>query len=203
MIFVSSGDLEAIVHNLESEYDREEILDKKDEVGRKVLAVAAMLGRSAIVRELVRHGAQVNEQTVRGYSSLHFAACWGHVDTVRTLLELGASTETWTFRRERPVDLARKYSKADCVDCLALAGAKQDLVSYIAFIKDMVSESAGQITTVEKNLCVELCAAKSDWIQSFKNPTVLHFTAQRKEIEDKLQSILNKLSAQSANPSSG
>lgn len=57
-----------------------------------------------------------------GYSSLHLAACWGHLETVRTLLELGADTQTKTFRGERPVDLARRYSKTDCVDCLILAG---------------------------------------------------------------------------------
>lgn len=57
-----------------------------------------------------------------GYSALHLAACWGHEDTVKTLLELGANTEAKTFRGERPVDLARKYSKTDCVDCLTLAG---------------------------------------------------------------------------------
>lgn len=57
-----------------------------------------------------------------GYSSLHLAACWGHLETVRTLLELGADTKAKTFRGERPVDLARRYSKTDCADCLLLAG---------------------------------------------------------------------------------
>ena len=55
-----------------------------------------------------------------GYTSLHLASCWGHLETVRTLLELGADTEAKTFRGERPVDLARKYSKTDCADCLML-----------------------------------------------------------------------------------
>lgn len=57
-----------------------------------------------------------------GYSSLHLAACWGHLETVRTLLEVGADTQAQTFRGERPVDLARRYSKTDCADCLILAG---------------------------------------------------------------------------------
>lgn len=49
----------------------------KDEVGRNALLTACMLGRSAIVRELVRNGAQVDEQTVRG--------------------ELGCKTKLFTF----------------------------------------------------------------------------------------------------------
>lgn len=63
---VLSGDTETIIRYFEGEWDREEIFGKKDEAGRNVLAVASMLGRSAIVRELVRHRAQVNEQSVRG-----------------------------------------------------------------------------------------------------------------------------------------
>ncbi|XP_026231130.1 ankyrin repeat domain-containing protein 45 isoform X2 [Anabas testudineus] len=195
---VLSGDLDTIIQNRQGEWDREEIFGKKDEAGRNVLAAASLLGRSAIVRELVSHGARVNEQTVRGYSSLHLAACWGHVDTVRSLLELGANIQATTFRGERPVDLARKYSKTGCVDCLTLAEAKQDLMSYIVFIKDMVSHSERNLTNEEKNFCLRVCSTKSDWIQSFKNPTLWDFTAQRKDIEDSLQYILTKLSAQPA-----
>lgn len=61
-----SGDLETIIQYVQGEWEREEILGKKDEAGRNILVTASMLGRSAIVRELVRHGAQVNEHTLRG-----------------------------------------------------------------------------------------------------------------------------------------
>ncbi|XP_067384788.1 ankyrin repeat domain-containing protein 45 isoform X2 [Channa argus] len=195
---VVSGDLETIKQYLENESVKEEsdFFGQTDEAGRNALQIACLLGRSAIVRELLRHGTQVNEQTVRGYSPLHFASCWGHLDTVRTLLELGADIQAKTFRGDRPVDLARKYSKSDCVDCLILAEAKQDLVSYIAFINDMISDSERKPTKEEKNICLRVCSAKSDWIQSFKNPTVSDFIAQRKDIEDTLQPIINKLSAQ-------
>ncbi|KAK2843951.1 hypothetical protein Q5P01_010610 [Channa striata] len=197
---VASGDLESLRQYFEDERVSEDpdFFGKTDEAGRNVLHVASLLERSVIVRELVRHGAKVNEQTVRGYSSLHLASCWGHVDTVRTLLELGADIQAKTFREERPVDLARKYSRSDCVECLILAEAKQDLVSYIAFINNMISDSEGKLTKKDKDNCLHVCSAKSDWIQSFKNPTVSDFVAQRKDIEDSLQPILNKLSAQTA-----
>ncbi|KAM4552559.1 ankyrin repeat domain-containing protein 45 [Odontesthes bonariensis] len=128
---VQSDDLESLQQLFEdigvTEEPREQdLFGEKDEVGRNALLVASMLGRSAIVRELVKHGAQVDEQTVRGYTSLHLASCWGHSETVRTLLELGADTEAKTFRGERPVDLARKYSKTDCADCLTQGAAEAD-----------------------------------------------------------------------------
>ncbi|XP_031143373.1 ankyrin repeat domain-containing protein 45 isoform X1 [Sander lucioperca] len=200
---VLSGDLEGIKEHLEREGVTEESQERdvcgmKDEVGRNALLTACMLGRSAIGRELVRHGAQVDEQTVRGYSSLHLAACWGHLETVRTLLELGADTQAKTFRGDRPVDLARKYSRTDCADCLVLAEAKQDLVSYVAFVKDLISDPEKNLTKEEKNICTRTCSAKSDWIQNVKNATVSDFIAHRKDIEDTLQPILCKLSAQSA-----
>uniref|UniRef100_UPI0037E9A3ED ankyrin repeat domain-containing protein 45 n=1 Tax=Semicossyphus pulcher TaxID=241346 RepID=UPI0037E9A3ED len=200
---VLSGDLETIKEHFEREFVKEEAKDKglfglKDEVGRNVLMTASMLGRSAIVRELLRNGAQVNEQTDRGYSSLHLAACWGHLETVRTLLELGADTQAKTFRGQKPLDLASKYCKADCADCLILAEAQQDLMSFIASVKDLVADPERNLTKEEKKICRSACSAKSDWIQSITNPTVSDFIAQTKDIKDTLKPILSKLSAESA-----
>lgn len=48
----------------------------------------------------------------------------------------------------------------------------------------------------EQNICTRICSAKSDWLHSVKHPTVSDFIAQRKDIEDTLQPILSKLSAQ-------
>ncbi|XP_029132523.2 ankyrin repeat domain-containing protein 45 isoform X1 [Labrus bergylta] len=201
---VLSGDLKTIKELFEGEGVTEEevpedgLFGMKDEAGRNALLTASMLGRSAIVPELLRHEALVNEQTVRGYSSLHLAACWGHLETVRTLLELGADTQAKTFRGERPLDLAHRYSKTDCADCLILADAQQDFLSYVTFIKDMTSDSKRNLTKEEKKICKSVCSSKSDWIQSVRNPTVSDFLDQRQDIEDTLRPILTKLTAGSA-----
>ncbi|KAM9349998.1 ankyrin repeat domain-containing protein 45 [Symphorus nematophorus] len=199
---VLSGDLESMKEHFDREPVSEESEEKdwfalKDEGGRNALLTACMLGRSAIVRELVRHGARVTERTARGYTSLHLTACWGHLDTVKTLLELGADTNAKTFRGDRPVNLAQRYSKTDCADCLILAEAKQDLLSYVASVKDLISDQDKTLTKEEKNICMNACSAKSNWIESVKEPTVSDFTAQRKDMEDTLQPILSKLSDQS------
>nr|XP_046263728.1 ankyrin repeat domain-containing protein 45 [Scatophagus argus] len=195
---VLSGDLETLKKHFEGvteEPQDKDLFGLKDECGRNALLAACVLGRSAIVRELVRNGARVDEPTVRGYSALHLAACWGHLETVRTLLELGADTKSRTFREDRPVDLARRYSRIDCADSLMLADAKQDLISYVAFVKDLTSDPEGKLTKEETNICTCACSAKSDWINSVKDSTASDFIAQRKDLEDTLQPILSKLPA--------
>ncbi|XP_074545314.1 ankyrin repeat domain-containing protein 45 isoform X2 [Halichoeres trimaculatus] len=183
---VFSNDLETIKELLEREETMKDILGAKDEFGRNALMVAGMMGRSAIVRELLSNGALINEQTVEGYSSLHFAACWGHLETVRALLELGADTHAKTFRGEKPVDVARRNSKTDCADYIILTES----------VKDLTTDPEKNLTKEEKKICRAACSAKSDWIQSVMNPTVTDFLAQRKDMEETLQPILNKLSAE-------
>uniref|UniRef100_M4AVQ3 Uncharacterized protein n=1 Tax=Xiphophorus maculatus TaxID=8083 RepID=M4AVQ3_XIPMA len=116
-------DLQQVLESYDAAEESEEInlFGKVDEMGRNALLVASMLGKSSVVRELVKHGAKLDEQTVRGYTSLHLAACWGHLDTVQTLLELGADLKAKTFREETPLDLAKRYSQTDCVDHLTQA----------------------------------------------------------------------------------
>ncbi|XP_059200343.1 ankyrin repeat domain-containing protein 45 [Centropristis striata] len=167
----------------------------KDLAGREPLLTASMLGRSSAVRDLIRSGAPVNQQTARGYSSLHLAACWGHVDTVRTLLELGADPETRTFRGDRPVDLARSYCRTECTECLLVAEAKEELVSCLASVRDLISDPERNLSKEQKNVCTRLCSTKSDWIQSVRRPTVSDFRSQVKDLEDSLQPILGTLPA--------
>lgn len=68
---VLCGDLDSIKAHFEREGFAEETQEQdvfglKDEGGRNALLTACMLERSDILRELVRHGAQVDMQTVRG-----------------------------------------------------------------------------------------------------------------------------------------
>lgn len=64
-------DVEGLKSLLESKSDSDNeqlrnILLEKDEVGRSVIFTACMLGRTCILRELVKNAADVNELTVRG-----------------------------------------------------------------------------------------------------------------------------------------
>lgn len=80
---VLSGECESIKEHLErsnvtEEPQENDLFGLKDEAGRNALLIACMFGRSGIVRELVRNGAQVNEQTVRGERK---TVCWLHILT--------------------------------------------------------------------------------------------------------------------------
>ncbi|XP_077954992.1 ankyrin repeat domain-containing protein 45 isoform X1 [Gasterosteus aculeatus] len=225
---VLSGDLEALQRCLEREAAAEsrelDPFGMKDKEGRNALLNACMLGRTAIARELVRHGARVNERTARGeqatwllrrtsfcsillnchfyvflssgYTALHLAACWGHLGIVGTLVELGADLQAKTFRGQRPVDLAQTYSRTQCANCLLTAEAKQDLMTYVGFVQDLVSDPESSLTGEEKEFCECACSAKTDWIQTVRNPKAADFTAQRRDMEDTLRPILHKPSAQ-------
>uniref|UniRef100_A0A3P8SEV8 Ankyrin repeat domain 45 n=1 Tax=Amphiprion percula TaxID=161767 RepID=A0A3P8SEV8_AMPPE len=207
ILCVQSGDLEALKQLLEGVEESQESLElklfaRRDEVGRNVLMIASMLGRSDTVRELVGHGAPVNEQTVRGYSALHLAACWGHEDTVRTLVELGADLQAQTFRGETPVDLSSIYSRTDCTERLILAGGYTTSQCPSSFCHVIIPHQLQNarlhymfLCKCLQNICAHVSSAKSDWIQNAKNPTVSDFTAQRQDFEEALQPVLNKLSA--------
>ena len=54
------------------------------------MRVAAMHGRSDVVRTLLKKGTNVNEKTTGGYTALHVAAILGSHDIVRMLLDKGA-----------------------------------------------------------------------------------------------------------------
>lgn len=65
-----AGDVPGIQSILETESatneERPDLLWEEDEIGRNALSAATMVGRCNVVRELVKHGADVNTWTVRG-----------------------------------------------------------------------------------------------------------------------------------------
>ncbi|CAM6085134.1 unnamed protein product [Calypogeia fissa] len=56
----------------------------------KMLHETARLGQADRVRELISQGSKVSAKDNSGYSALHWASLYGHVEVVRTLLGLGA-----------------------------------------------------------------------------------------------------------------
>ncbi|KAJ8270237.1 hypothetical protein GJAV_G00111970 [Gymnothorax javanicus] len=195
-----SGDVEALQRLLECGNSSDmgvtfAAFQEKDEVGRNALLISCMLGRCEIVRELLKYGANVNEITTRGYSPLHFAALWGHLDTVKALVELNANLQAQNFRGERAFEVASRNSKVACAEYLAWAEAKQNLEKYIAQARDEFCDEKAQskLNKEEKNLFMSSCSVKADWIQNAKNPSVKDFTEQKKHLEDILSPLLAKL----------
>ncbi|XP_014046122.2 ankyrin repeat domain-containing protein 45 [Salmo salar] len=203
--YALTGDIEGLQKHLENEClsgneePPEDLFWEKDEMGRNALFIACMLGRSTTVRELLKHGAHVNECTARGYSPLHCAALWGQLETVKTLVELGADMQAKNFRRERAMEVASRYSKMDCAEYLTWAEAKQDLQSYITHVRDTIADPEkvqGKLNKEDKIICTNTCSVKSDWIQNAKNPSIQDFIEQRRHLEDIIIPILSKLTTQ-------
>ncbi|KAJ8274544.1 hypothetical protein COCON_G00091690 [Conger conger] len=163
------------------------------------LARAKAREQCDIVRELLKYGASVNELTTRGYSPLHYAALWGHLDTVKTLVELGANLHAQNFRGERANEVACRYSKTACADYLSWAEAKQNFQEYITEARDAFCDekAQGKLNKEEKNLFMSSCSVKADWIENAKNPSVQDFTEQKKHLENVLNPLLAKLTSPS------
>ncbi|XP_067109631.1 ankyrin repeat domain-containing protein 45 isoform X1 [Osmerus mordax] len=130
------------------------------------------------------------------YSPLHYSTLWGQLETVKTLVALGANMQLKNFRGERAIDVASRYSKTDCAEYLNWAEAKQDLVSYISHVRDTVSDPdkvQGKLSKEDKNMCTSICTAKYDWVQTARDPSTQEFIDQKRRLEDTLSTILSKL----------
>ncbi|CAH1185599.1 unnamed protein product [Phyllotreta striolata] len=88
--FIQDDNLRGLQTFLES---RQAQVDDKDENGTTALMVAASKGRSAMVRELLTHGADPNAEDNDSWSALLCAAKEGHTDIVLQLLEQNAAID--------------------------------------------------------------------------------------------------------------
>ncbi|XP_029474830.1 ankyrin repeat domain-containing protein 45 isoform X3 [Rhinatrema bivittatum] len=175
-------------------------LMEQDVAGRSIVHIACMMGRSNIIQEFAKNGVSLNEKTARGYLPIHFAAAWGHLETLHTLVELGADLEGLNFLDERAREIAFRYSKMDCVDFLDWAEAKQALQTYIASIQAMLTDQEkvqGRLLKDEKLRCISACKNKSEWLANTKNPTRQELLDQKQQLEDTVLPFLHKLTAPS------
>ncbi len=70
-------------------------------------------GGLEIVSALVEAGAMVNRQCEHGWTALHMAACWGHLDVVKFLVANGADWKLCDVKDRTPKKLAMVST---CVD---------------------------------------------------------------------------------------
>ncbi|XP_072276036.1 ankyrin repeat domain-containing protein 45 [Pyxicephalus adspersus] len=172
------------------------LLLEKDLLGRNPLFIACILGRSDIVRALVRYGANINHQTTRGYLPLHCAAAWGHLEVIKTIVDLGGDILLLNFRGEKAYDIAVRYNKTDCADFLQWAEARLTLKNYISFIQQTMSDPEkvqGRLHKEDKHLATNSCKAKIEWLENNKNATTQDFVDQKQQLESTMQSVFTKL----------
>lgn len=102
------------IHELYSSSKQYNILEKKRiNLGKTPLHVAASLGDASAVHFMGLHCGHLNTQDCNGRTPLHEAVKGLHFETVRVLLELGASSEIRDSENMTPIGLAQlKKSKA-------------------------------------------------------------------------------------------
>lgn len=95
-----------------------------DSDNRTWLYVAAKHGEFELVKDLVRHGANVNIATIKkGFTPLHISIIHGHLDMARFLLKNGADVNTACNDGFTPLYLSIAYGNLDMVRFLLENGA--------------------------------------------------------------------------------
>ena len=93
-------------------------------VAGDALLEAARRGELAAVRELIRHGADVDAARGDGMTALHLAAERGHAEVARALIDAGAAIDGGTrIGRYAPLHLAARGGHGAVVAGLLAAGA--------------------------------------------------------------------------------
>uniref|UniRef100_A0A8D0HQG3 Ankyrin repeat domain 45 n=1 Tax=Sphenodon punctatus TaxID=8508 RepID=A0A8D0HQG3_SPHPU len=196
-----SGDVEGVQKIFEDPEDPDhrkamQLLMERDIVGRDLLYAACVAGQSDVIRALTKYGVDVKAQTVRGYTPLHCAAAWGQLETLKTLVELEADILAMTFRGEKARDIASRYSQTDCVEFLDWAGP----ILFRALKKSSAilnsnGRSIGSQCRENRNVSLNACRVKSDWLENTKDPTIQDFLEQRQQLEDIMLPVFTKLAS--------
>lgn len=198
---VFKNDIERLSRCFEDEEDpyKEivgELLTQRDNEGKCPLDLAAILGRHAMVKELLNRGVEVNEATGKGYQALHHAAAWGRVECLKVLVDGGAGLHNKTIYDETARDIALRYKQTECVDFLDWADAKQKLADYITAMQDLMADPEkiqGKIDRAEKTSTLALTKEKTEWLESATEATTQDFINQRLQMEETLQPIIQKI----------
>lgn len=88
------------------------LVDVKSERGWYPLHSAAKLGFTRAARTLLDHGAEINCLTKGEWTPVMFAADFGHIETLRALLEYHPNTLLKNLRGQNAALLAKKHGKA-------------------------------------------------------------------------------------------
>lgn len=97
-------------------------VDVRDERGFSALALAARAGAEAVVRELIRRGADVERVGEAGLSPLASAILGGHGQTVRLLVRAGADPYARGGAPQPPLHWAGQLGQTDAIAALLALG---------------------------------------------------------------------------------
>jgi len=176
-----------------------DLLNERDDEGKSPLDLAACLGRVEITRELLARGADVHNFTPKGYSCLHYAAAWGRLPVLKLHVEHEGNLHQRNTHGERPMETAQRYTQQSCVDYLEWAEAKQLLQETIKQTQEAILDAdkavAGRITKEEKNIALNTCKEKQEWLDNQSSEaSTQDFHSHRHYLLDVVTPVVQKLS---------
>ncbi|XP_078248542.1 ankyrin repeat domain-containing protein 45 isoform X7 [Pogona vitticeps] len=110
---------------------------------------------------------------VVGRSLLYTTCMSGQSDVIRTMARYGVDLKETTVRE-----------------------AKQNLRNFISQIQATITDPEkvqGRLNKEDKNTSLKACQAKSDWLESIKEPTMEDFLDQKQQLEEIMLPIFTKL----------
>ncbi|HUE87027.1 MAG TPA: ankyrin repeat domain-containing protein [Vicinamibacterales bacterium] len=145
------------------------------------VADAAMQKNVAAVRDLLKHGADVNAAQGDGMTPLHWAATHGDLELSKMLLVAGANIRATTrINGYTPLFLAAREGNAGVVAALLDAGADPQAVSATGSTPLMLAAGAGSIEAVERLLDA---GAEIDARERARGQTALMFAAAYNRVD--------------------
>ena len=146
------------------------LINKKDNLGRTLLYLAARNGYFNICKYLLRNGAKVNEKQKTGSTPLHGASFYGNLLVVKLLLQYGAQTDIKNIYSNYPenesttsliVDNILKF-KGDIINILYNSLVEKSLSNGMKILKKNQIVVAKKI--LRNTILKGMSYIKEDWI---------------------------------------
>ena len=116
----------------------------RDDLGAQALVPAARAGQDALVRELLRQGADTTRTDASGYTALGAAAFSGRRSTVRLLLREGVDPAQWGATGQTALHLAAIAGQTEVLEEFRRAGVDVELLNRQRESALDVAGAAGQ-----------------------------------------------------------
>ena len=97
--------------------------------GWPLLNIASLLGETAIIKQLLDQGTDIQATDSNGNSAMHRAASKGHRETVKLLIKRGGNIDAVNHRNESPLYLAAASGQLKTVNLLVKRGADTSIIA--------------------------------------------------------------------------
>jgi ankyrin repeat protein len=141
-------------------------LDTRTPKDETPLMMACLRGHTAIARELMDRGADVNKT---GWTPLHYAATGGHVEIMQMLLDRSAYIDAESPNGTTPLMMAAMYGTPEAARFLLEAGADPTLENQLRLTAADFANRAGR-----PDLGRELAHAARAFEQRYRKPGEMH-----------------------------